>query len=327
MVRLVRVAHYFADESMQGTMQRIRQGAIDEGWKIFFQDIPVSQEFKDYLERIAKVMPKLKYAPYEIAYVNRTVFDETGTYQTTKSFRLAKSILLYMDEYPFELGRASYGDHSVNGSGEETYAVYSRRIQNAKYATHRDQHFMIMSSDMEKSVKNVRKYVVPYTARELARALYDPFHTGAGRALQKAQSDVGEAIKTVKYNDRALVTEIQHLIKMGVQFTTPEFTELAKNLPSLTEQLVTEKQRKPDGIFVAFKQVGDETYADMCYVSDVRNCYQPKFSNEVSELVKVSELPEEIAGNIAVLNILQNDAYVDGVGAKIDNTHFWLERG
>lgn len=326
MVRLVRVAHYFADESMQSTMQRIKQTAIDEGWKIFFQDIPVAQEFKDYLDGIAKVMPNLKFAPYEIAYANKTVFDESGTYQTTKSFRLAKSILLYMDEYPFELGRASYGDHSVNGSGDETYAVYSRRISNAKYATHRDQHFMIMANDMSKAIKNVRKYVVPYTARELARALYDPFHTGVSRALQKAQNDVGEAIKTVKYNDRALVTEIQHLMKLGVQFTTPEFAELAKNLPSLTEQLVTEKNRKPDGMFVAFKQIGDETYVDVCVAADVRNSYQPKFTEDM-QTIKVSDLPPEIAGNIAVLNILQNDAYVDGVGAKIDDTHFWLERG
>jgi hypothetical protein len=326
MTRLVRVAHYFADESMQGTMQRIKQTAIDEGWKVFFQGIPVSQEFNDYLEGIAKVMPKLKFAPYEIAYANKTVFDESGTYQTTKSFRLAKSILLYMDEYPFELGRASYGDHSVNTSGEETYAVYSRRISNAKYAQHRDQHHMIMASDMSKAIKNIRKYVVPYTARELARALYDPFFTGVGRALQKAQSDVGEAIKTVKYNDRALITEIQHLMKMGVQFSTPEFAELAKTLPSLTEQLVTEKNRKPDGMFVAFKQIGEETYADICVASDVRSSYQPKFTEDI-QTVKVSDLPQEIAGNIAVLNILQNDAYVDGVGAKIDDTHFWLERG
>lgn len=326
MVRLVRMSHYFADEGMQGRLANIKEDATTEGWKILFQGVPVSQELNDYLEGIVKVMPNLKFTPYEIAYANKTVFDDTGTYQTTKSFRLAKSILLYMDEYPFELGRVSFGDHSVNGAGEETYAVYSRRINNAKYATHRDQHFMIMANDMSKAIKNVRKYVVPYTARELARALYDPFHTGVGRALQKAQNDVGEAIKTVKYNDRALVTEIQHLMKMGVQFTTPEFAELAKNLPSLTEQLVTEKNRKPDGMFVAFKQIGDETYVDVCVVADVRGSYQPKFTEDM-QTIKVSDLPQEIAGNIAVLNILQNDAYVDGVGAKIDDTHFWLERG
>ena len=326
MTRLVRMSHYFQDEGSQVRAKTIPDLAKENGWKIFFQGTPVSKELNDYLEGIAKVMPNLKFAPYDIAYANKTVFDESGTYQTTKSFRLAKSFLLYMDEYPFELGRASHGDHSVNGSGEETYAVYSRRINNAKYAQHRDQHFMIMASDMSKAIKNIRKYVVPYTSRELARALYDPFHVGVGRALQKAQNDVGEAIKTVKYNDRALITEIQHLMKMGVQFSTPEFAELAKTLPSLTEQLVTEKNRKPDGMFVAFKQIGEETYADICVASDVRSSYQPKFTEDI-QTVKVSDLPQEIAGNIAVLNILQNDAYVDGVGAKIDDTHFWLERG
>lgn len=327
MVRLVRMSHYFEDEGTQASHANSAQDAKDNGWKLFFQGTPVSQELNDYLLGIQKAMPKLKFAPYELSYVNQSVFDESGTYQTTKSFRLAKSFLLYMDEYPFELGRASYGNHAVNGGDDMTYAVYSRRIQNAKYATHRDQHYMIMSSDMGKAVKTIRKYVVRYTSKELARALFEPFHNNVGKALTKAQLNLGEALKVAKYNDHALVTELQHLTKMGVQFTTPEFIELVKKLPELTAEVNAQKQRKPDGLFVSFKTVGDDTYVEMCKVTDVRRSFVPNILDTDVMECKVQDLPPEISGNIAVLNILQNDTYVDGVGAKIDDTHFWLERG
>ena len=326
MVRLVRMNHFFSDERVNNKLEIISKNAKDNNWQHFFDNVPVQEELKNYLEAIGKVMPRVKFTPYDFSYVNATVFDDAGTYQTTRSFQVAKCFLLYMDEYPFEMGRVSYGDHSVNTSGEMTYAVYSRRIQNAKYATHRDQHHMIMATDMKKAIKNVSKYVVRYTTKELARALFEPFYNNVNNALSKAQSKVSDVIKTVKYNDSALVTELHHLIRSGVQFATPEFMQLAKDLPKLTEELVEQKNRKPDGVFVSFRKVGDDTYAEMCVAQNARGSFQPKFTEEVIEC-KVDELPPEIAGNIAVLNILQNDSYVDGVGAKIDDTHFWLERG
>jgi hypothetical protein len=326
MTRAIRMNHYFADERANGMHKKTLESAKEDGWKHYYDDVPVQEELKSYLEAISKAMPRIKFTPYDYTHASATVFDDAGVYQTTKNFRIAKSFLLYMDEYPFEMGRVSYGDHSVNNNGEMTYAVYSRRISNAKYATHRDQHWMIMASDMKKAIKNVSKYVVRYTTKELARALFEPFYNNLGRALSRAQSNVSDAIKTVKYNDSALLTELQHLIRSNVQFATPEFTQLAKDLPKLTEELVEQKNHKPDGVFVSFRKVGDDTYAEMCVAQNARGSYQPKFTEEVIEC-KVDDLPPEVASNIAVLNILANDSYVDGVGAKIDDTHFWLERG
>jgi len=326
MTKLIRINHHFGDEKVMSVETTICAEAKTHKWQHFFGDVPVKEEFKGYLEAIKKAMPRLKFAPHCYMFENMHVLDDAGVYQTTKNVRVAKSFLLYMDEYPFELGRVSYDDHSVNNNGEMTYGVYSRRIENAKYAHYRDQHYMIMASDMKKAVKNVSKYVVRYTTKELARALYDPFYNNVGKALARAQSNVSDVIKTVKYNDSALVRELHHLIRAGTQFITPEFIQLAKDLPRLTEELVEEKTRKPEGVFVAFRKIGNDTYAEMCVAQDARGSYQPDISGDVIEC-KVDELPPEIASNIAVLNILENDTYVDGVGAKIDATHFWLERG
>jgi hypothetical protein len=42
---------------------------------------------------------------------------------------------------------------------------------------------------------------------------------------------------------------------------------------------------------------------------------------------KMSDLPEDIAHAVASLSILDRDQYVTGVGMKIDERHFWMERG
>jgi hypothetical protein len=41
----------------------------------------------------------------------------------------------------------------------------------------------------------------------------------------------------------------------------------------------------------------------------------------------MSDLPEETAHAVASLSILERDQYVTGVGMKIDERHFWVERG
>ena len=41
----------------------------------------------------------------------------------------------------------------------------------------------------------------------------------------------------------------------------------------------------------------------------------------------MDELPEDLKGSIAVLNILEDGQYVPEVGRRVDEEHFWLERG
>jgi hypothetical protein len=41
----------------------------------------------------------------------------------------------------------------------------------------------------------------------------------------------------------------------------------------------------------------------------------------------VAEIPEDIMGAVSVLSILNNGQYVANVGMKIDEKHFWIERG
>jgi hypothetical protein len=41
---------------------------------------------------------------------------------------------------------------------------------------------------------------------------------------------------------------------------------------------------------------------------------------------KMEELPENIAGNLAALSMVDDNHYVDGVGLRVDSTTFWVQR-
>jgi hypothetical protein len=274
-------------------------------------------------------MPKVKFYPNTFAYQNLPVHDENGVYQTTKQMRICDEMFVYMDDFPFDIGRIGYGDNSVN-NGEETYSVYSRKIQNAKYATHRDQHFMIMSKDLDKAVKNARKHLVPYTTRELAQAFYEPLHTKVSQVFEKVKGSMYDGAREIVNNRMAILQEVAFLKKQGVEFTTPEFRDLADRVDQLIADYAEQDKRKVSAVFVRFKQVGDDTYVDVQEVMNVREIrwdVKMNTTGSLSTTYPLNELPQDISEQVSVLSILENDGYVSNVGMKIDDTNFWVERG
>jgi hypothetical protein len=234
-----------------------------------------------------------------------------------------------MDDFPCDLGRISWADNGVQ-SGECTYGVYSRKIQNAKYAQHRDQHHMVMTSDLEKAVKNARKHLVPYTTRELAQVFYEPLHEKVSKVLDDVKSKAHDGARGIVNNRMAILQEIEFLKKQGVQFVTPEFRELSENIEQLLGDYREQEARKVSAVFVRFKQIGDTTYADLQEVHNVREIrWDVKMNTTDAQAISCSadELPQDIAGQVAVLNILENEGYVAGVGMKIDDKTYWVERG
>jgi len=330
MAKLARISKVMANAERKEKLEHISQSAKEVGHSVFFNDVPVEKELMEFVQGVQKAMPKVKFYPNTFEYKNVPINDENGVYQTTKSIRVCDEMFVYMDDFPFDIGRISWCDNSVGKSGENTYAVYSRKIQNAKYATLRDQHFMIMSKDMDKSVKNARKYFLPYTTRELAQAFYEPLHEKVSRVLDKVKGSLYDGAREIVNNRMAILQEVAFLKKQGVEFTTPEFRDLAGRVEQLIADYAEQDKRKVSALFVRFKQVGDETYADTQEVFDVREVRWDVKMNTTgasSGSYPVNELSPDIAGQIAVLNILENDGYVAGVGMKIDESTYWVERG
>jgi hypothetical protein len=330
MPKLAQISKVMADASHQERLNLVAEEAKGLGHKHFFSGIPVEKELIAFAEGVQKAMPKAKFYPNTFEYKNVPINDENGVYQTTKSMRVCDEMFVYMDDFPFDMGRISWCDNAVGRSGENTYAVYSRKISNAKYATHRDQHYMIMTNDVDKSIKNASKHIVPYTTRELAQAFYEPIHQKVAMVLEHTKNKMYNGAREVGTAHMSILQEIRFLKKQGVEFTTPEFRELAGKVDQLIGDYEEQEKRKISALFVRFRQVGDSTYADLQEVFDVRDVrWDAKMNTTGAQAVSytLDELPQDIAGQIAVLNILEDDGYVANVGMKIDDSTYWVERG
>lgn len=295
----------------------IHARAVEVGHTEFLAGAPVSKELLGFAQALQKAMPKVKFFPH------------TFNLFTDRKIHVCNEMFVYMDDFPCDLGRISWADNGVQ-SGECTYGVYSRKIQNAKYAMHRDQHHMVMTSDVEKAVKNARKHLVPYTTRELAQVFYEPLHNNVSKVLDGVKTKAHDGAREVSNNRMAILQEVEFLKKQGVQFVTPVFRELSEKVEQLLSDYREQESRKVSAVFVRFKQVGDTTYADIQEVHNVREIrwdVQMNTTDAQAISCPADELPQDIAGQIAVLNILENEGYVSGVGMKVDDKTFWVERG
>lgn len=307
------------DKDLNDRMKELSDIAVTEGHSYFLNGVPVYKELLVFAQELQKTMPKIKFLPHTYDTASRSVPSSLG------NVRVVDEVFVYMDDFPCELGRISWSDNTVS-SGEITYGVHSRKIKNAKYGSLRDQHHMVLTNNLGKAVKNARKYLVPYTTQELAQVFYKGMNTKVREVYSEVREALYDGADPVRHNRQAILQEIAFLKKQGVHFITPEFRKVADTIDELMANFTAQETRKVSSVFVRFKQVGDITYADFVEAHNVRD-RGPYTGDAHATSCPIDELPQDIAGQVAVLNILKNDDYVSGIGMKIDDRTFWVERG
>lgn len=315
--RIANLNKLMSNTEQKERIKSVTEKAVAAGYTELLNGVPVHKELLGFAQALQKAMPKVKFHPH--------VFE----YFPNIQLHICREVFVYMDDFPCDLGRISWSDNAV-ANGAYTYGVYSRKIQNAKYAQHREQHHMVMTSDLDKAVKNARKHLLPYTTRELAQVFYEPLHEKVSRVLDIVKTKAHEGARDIANNRMAILQEIEFLKKQGVQFVTPEFRELSEKVEQLLGDYREQDTRKVSAVFVRFKQIGDTTYADLQEVHNVREIrWDVKMNTTDAQAIScpADELPQDIAGQVAVLNILENEGYVAGVGMKIDDKTYWVERG
>lgn len=329
MARFKKLKNLFADKARIDRNDQVVTKAKEVEWGTWFDGMPVVPEFAEFLTELSRSMPHVKFYPHdmyrETRYVPITTADHVpGT--ENKSFYLVDEFLVYVDEYPFELGRVNYRNNSASpSSSARTYGVYSRKIDNAKYAPHRDQRSMVMSTDVKKAIKACRTYLVPYTHSEMATVLYKRVQEKIESTAQEAENKVWKLANSIGRTD--MVAEIQNLVAQGVTFKTEAFNLVASEITGLMADAKEEKARHVCAAFVRVRTTDGFTYVDVQEAKDVRKNYSRPIFTEQLTTYPMDELPEDIAGAISVLSILEDMQYVARVGQKVDDTTYWIERG
>jgi len=297
-------------------------------WNEEDRRVPEGEDVKDldYIDGIP-VAPSLFALASEIRKVNPAIkFCNTNRHSWVNERRLFCRLYAYREGHDYVLGEIGWGDYRLRKNYEtiNKYMVASRKIENQKVKYYNDQHHMAITDNLKSAVKNACKFLVPHTLEEVADMSFRDFSREVrdqkDGAVNNARSFVD---KCTSFN--VVRTELHNLIRLGVQFVTPEFKSAAEELFKATAEAEVEKARKIGAYFVQFKE-----YVGVMRVNVIT--FDTNFRNEVSSgagtstQFPASDLPLDIQEKVAVLSMVEDGTSIPGVGRKVSATSFWLER-
>lgn len=281
--------------------------------------LPVTKQVLEFATELRKQCPNYKFGAVRFTHARYDGMDSGH-----KFTRLA----VYVDSCEYVLGQIGYADFYISRkTNTKTYMVYSRTIKNKKINVNNKQHSMLLSVDMARGVKNAAKSLRIYTLREIANLSADDFGTNLRSArnytVQEAQKYVGRMSRDV------LMTELRHLIRSGVEFVTPEFKDAAAHFMTADEEAQKVKHTKYGGYFVTFTKTGpnrDTLQAAVLTYTQGLDEHRVDPTPDGETVMPAADLPDDVQAKIAVLSMSADGAFVPGVGMKVSDTSYWIER-
>lgn len=244
--------------------------------------------------------------------------------------RVFKEVWAYLPNQPYALGRVGHGDPSVDrDSDKEAYWVYSRTIFNAKYAAHRDQYNMVTTKDMFKAVKEAKKSLRAYSPHECALVTARDFT----HAVENEVNTVNNAVSSTKYkvtDSPDLYRELQHILELSdhgqYQFLSDDLKAKVQAWKQATDEWAVEKVRSIPSCFVHVNVIRDKQRFDVVECADAKQVSKCLRDNSSTNYYYEEDLPTELMGKLSVLSLLEGGQYSKGVGLRISDTMFWVEK-
>ncbi len=273
------------------------------------------------------VMPELFTFCAEIRKVNRHV--KFGVANRMKQSwgnggNKMQELYAYMDGHAYAVMKIGYGDYSVKGNGDWKYMVYARMIKNEKFREDNDQYHMATAENIERAMKNVKKYMRPYSPIECAAMSFD----NVRNRFSSVVSNVSSELASVRYeiqNSVHLRMELFHMLDIGYEFLSEEFREKIVLWRTKYQEDQEARGRALHAYYVNVRIHREEMVCDVIEVLDANK--RPRLDTHMPVVTyKMEELPEHIGGSLAALSMVEDDHYVDGVGLRVDSATFWVQR-
>lgn len=274
------------------------------------------------------VGPRLALFCAELRKTNRHIkfgAGKRGGWDWRGKMPVAKELWVYMEGQTYAMMKIGYDDYSLKSSADNKFMVYARMIKNEKFTDARDQYYMAVAETPERALKNAKKYMRPYSPLECASMTFE-------QVCQRFASTRG-AVSSVLYNAKDDVVsgsqmrvELFHMIDMGYEFLSEDFRDkLVKWRDAHNEDQIA-RARALHVYYVSVRIQRDEMVCDVIEVLDAHKIDSIKQERHTAITYKMEELPESIAGGLAVLSMTEDNHYVDGVGLRVDSSTFWVQR-
>lgn len=218
------------------------------------------------------------------------------------------------------------------------YSIYSRTIENKRFAEYNAGHNTRSSTDMKKAVKLAVANLRPYKPVELAHRhgselwkfvekQADELHT---KRRKMVNDMIGSYARSIGSND--FEAELRHLLRSEHSFLNPEIgNKLAAYFQTkdLHEQA---SNMKHDMVYLRVYVHNDQQLADIATIPhDLAKALQYRYSaqhymdkSEQMERVPVEQLGNSLIGRVSVLSMLQVEQGEPGIGYKASDDEFFI---
>ena len=222
--------------------------------------------------------------------------------------------------------------------GRMQYSVYSRTIENKRYAEYNAEHNTRSSTNMQKAVKLAVANLRPYKPVELAHRHGSElwkFVEKQADELRSKQTDLAREV-TGSYNrnlgSNDFEAELRHLVRSGHHFMNPE---LGKNIAAYFQTKDLHEQASNmthDMVYLRVYVHNDQQLADIATVPhDLTKSLQYRYSSqhymdksEQMEGVPIEQLGDNLIGRVSVLSMLQVEQGEPGIGYKASDDEFFI---
>lgn len=245
---------------------------------------------------------------------------------------IMNTIYAYYPNDIYVLGMIGYGDFSVNRESEPKFFVQSPNIANHKYSWHRSQFHRTMSKNVDKAVVNAKKFLRPYSAVAIADASVDSFEAEFGSVIYGRNRDVDRAREGIVSNIAGTIDVMRSVLNGEKPAIPEEVIEAYQNYFNVVGEY-KENANDQFRIALVFTVSGDKfrMVTSNAVVSedsagrrydigrDIRNVIHSE-DNELNtgKLFTADTLPEEVAGKLAMLSMVEQGEYISKVGFKFD---------
>jgi len=270
------------------------------------------------------VTPELARFCAEIRKVNRHVKFGLSKRIRHSMDGMFSELHVYMDGHTYSMMKIGYGDYSRSGGGTSKFMVSARMIMNDKFRDDSQQYSMAMAETIERAIRNVKKFMRPYSPVECAGMSFDDIRQKFSSVGHDVSSDLSSAKGNV-ISSAHLRAELFHMLDVGYEFLSEEFRG---HIATWREKHNADREARNRALHVYYVNVRIHREEMLCDVIEVLDAN--KRSRLGSDLpvttYKMEDLPEGVAGNLAALSMVGDDHYVDGVGLRVDSTTFWVQR-
>jgi hypothetical protein len=266
--------------------------------------IPVSAQLANFCAEIRKVNRHVKFG-------------------VSKNYR-RRELYAYMDGQAYAMMKFGYGNYSKGSSNTDKYMVYARMINNEKFRDDNDQYHMATAEKLDRAMKNVKKYMRPYSPVECASMTFEWVRSKFSSVVSSVSSDLYDA-KSDIISSAHLRNELFHMLDVGYEFLSEEFRGMIAKWRDKYREDQASRGRALHAYYVNVRIHREEMVCDVIEVLDAqkRNRLDP---HAAVITYKMEELPEDIAGNLAALSMVEDNHYVDGVGFRVDSATFWVQK-